>query len=87
MLLTLISWIWHTFISLPSWAQGTLSALNTVASVINPFFASGIALVSYFIPKWFIALAGVSLFLEGTIMSAGLIITALRIFKLINPLS
>ena len=87
MLLAIIQWIWNNMITVGPWAQGVFHAFSVLASVINPFFASAVALVTYFVPKWFIVLAGVSLFLEGTIISAGLVVTALRVFKLINPLS
>ena len=60
---------------------------SLILGIINPFLQPAVALVLYFTPKWVIVLAGVAMFLEAVIISAGLFFTVLRVIKLLNPLS
>ncbi|MBO7734496.1 MAG: hypothetical protein J6S67_18170 [Methanobrevibacter sp.] len=70
----------------PVW--GFLQGVGSlILGIINPFLQPAVALVLYFTPKWVIVLAGVAMFLEAVIISAGLFFTVLRVIKLLNPLS
>lgn len=87
MILILVQWLYGIIYNLmPSlgWLNGIGSL---VLGIINPFFQPAVALVLYFTPKWLMVLAGVALFLEAVIISAGLFVSVLRVIKLLNPLS
>lgn len=87
MFLTIVKMIYNALSSyMPLWGflQGSMS---TILGIVNPFFQPAVALVLYFTPKWVIMLAGVAMFLEAVIISAGLFFTVLRVIKLFNPLS
>lgn len=87
MILVLLKALYNLIHShMPVW--GFLQGIGSlILGIINPFLQPAVALVLYFTPKWVIVLAGVAMFLEAIIISAGLFFTVLRIIKLLNPLS